>query len=156
MLVLQWVSVFVDESGWCPNGGKEPAFGWASVTIGIGYYRDMMMNQKWMVVCYTTERGDIPVRDFLDAAGPILKAKALRILLHIEEYGLQVAIPHIKKLSGTPLWEIRILGADSARILFVAQVGKRILLLHAFYKKTQKTPVKEIATALSRLREHEQ
>lgn len=100
-----------------------------------------------------TERGDIPVRDFLDAAGPTLKAKALRILLHIEEYGLQVAIGHIKKLSGTPLWEIRILGGDSARILFVTQVGRKVLLLHAFYKKTKKTPQKDIVTALTRLRE---
>lgn len=112
------------------------------------------MDTQWRVVYYVSSSGDIPVRDFLDAAGPTLKAKALRILLHIEEYGLQVVIPHIKKLSGTPLWEIRILGGDSARILFVTQVEKRILLLHAFYKKTQKTPQKEIALALKRLQEH--
>lgn len=112
------------------------------------------MSESWRVVYYASSSGDIPVRDFLDAAGPTLKAKALRILLHIEEYGLQVAIGHIKKLAGTPLWEIRILGGDSARILFVMQVEKRILLLHAFYKKTQKTPQKEIALALKRCREY--
>lgn len=112
------------------------------------------MQSQWQVVYYISETGDIPVRDFLDAAGPKLKTKALRILQHIEEYGLQAAIGHIKKFTGTPLWEIRILGGDSARILFVTQVGKRILLLHAFYKKTQKTPSKELTIALKRLREH--
>lgn len=112
------------------------------------------MKTQWQVIYYISASGEIPVRDFLDTAGPKLKAKALRILLHIEEYGLQAAIGHIKKLIGTPLWEIRILGVDSARILYVTQVGKRILLLHAFYKKTQKTPQKEIAIAVRRLREH--
>lgn len=111
------------------------------------------MDTQWHVIYYISASGDIPVRDFLDTAGPALKAKALRILLHIEEYGLQAAIGHIKKFTGTPLWEIRILGGDSARILYVTQVGKRILLLHAFYKKTQKTPSKELAIALKRLRE---
>lgn len=113
------------------------------------------MEEKWHVVYYVSPSGDIPVRGFLDSAGPTLKVKALRVLMHIEEYGLQMAIGHIKKLTGTPLWEIRILGGDSARILFVMQVGKRILLLHAFYKKTQKTPLKELTIALRRLREHE-
>ena len=116
------------------------------------YYGNM--SKLWRVVYYVSPSGDIPVRDFLDEAGPTLKIKALRTLTHIEEYGLQVVIPHIKKLAGTPLWEIRILGGDSARIVFVTQIGKQILLLHAFYKKSQKTPIKEITTALFRLREH--
>ena len=74
---------------------------------------------------------------------------------HIEEYGLETAIPHIKKLSVTPLWEIRILGGDSVRILYVTQQEKKVLLLHAFVKKTDKTPLKEINTALSRFKEIE-
>jgi phage-related protein len=113
------------------------------------------MDTKWHVIYYVLPSGEIPVRDFLDAAGSSLKAKAFRILLNIEEYGMQSVISHIKKLSGTPIWEIRILGGDSARILFVTEVNKQILLLHAFYKKTQKTPPKEIALALKRLDEHD-
>lgn len=112
------------------------------------------METQWRVIYYVSASGDVPVRDFLNAAGPRLKTKTLRILTHIEEYGLQVVIPHIKKLAGTQLWEIRILGGDSARILFVTQVGKQILLLHAFYKKTKKTPQKDIFLALKRLREY--
>lgn len=69
----------------------------------------------------------------------------------VQEYGLQAIIPHVKKLTGTPLWEIRILGGDNVRILFVTQLERQILLLHAFVKKTNKTPAKEIAKALKRL-----
>lgn len=113
------------------------------------------MNEKWKVVYYVSQAGNVPVRDFLDKAGPSVKTKALRILMHVEEYGIAGIIPYVKKLIGTPLWEIRIVGGDSVRILFVTQRGKTVLLLHAFYKKTQKTPQKDIAVALGRLNDHE-
>lgn len=79
------------------------------------------------------------------------KAKAFRIVQYIKEYGLIAVIPHIKKLTGTPFWEIRILGEDSVRILYITRREKKILLLHAFVKKTNKTPSKEIEIALSRM-----
>lgn len=103
------------------------------------------------MVYYISPSGKIPVKNFLDTTGPKLKAKALRILMTFQEYGLRGILSHVKKLAGTPLWEIRILGGDSTRILFVTQKEKQILLLHAFVKKTNKTPVKEIAIALKRM-----
>ena len=109
------------------------------------------MENSWQVVYYISPSGKIPVKEFLDAVNPKFKTKVLRILIHVQEYGLQAVTSHVKKLAGIPLWEIRILGGDSVRILFVTQLGKRILLLHAFTKKTNKTPAKEIAIALKRL-----
>lgn len=109
------------------------------------------MINSWQVVYYISPSGKIPVKEFLDTAGPKIKTKALRILVTLQEYGLQAIISHIKKLTGTPLWEIRILGGDNARILFVTQKEKQILLLHAFIKKTNKAPVKEITIALKRM-----
>lgn len=107
---------------------------------------------KWKVIYYVSSSGNSPVKDFLDA-NLKSKVKALRIFSNIEEYGLLSVIPHIKKLTGTSLWEIRILGEDSIRILYVTRSEKQILLLHAFVKKTNKTPLKEINVALIRLRE---
>lgn len=75
------------------------------------------------------------------------------IIKNIIEFGLVSAIPHIKKLSGSPLWEIRILGKDSARILYAHKMRDGIVLLHAFKKKTKKTPPKEIDIALQRLKQ---
>lgn len=110
------------------------------------------MDQGWKIVYYVSATGENPVKKFLDVH-PKAKLKALRILSNIEEFGLNYAIPHIKKLTGTPLWEIRILGEDSVRILYITKQGKQILLLHAFLKKTDKTPKKEINISLARLSE---
>ncbi|MBI2039917.1 type II toxin-antitoxin system RelE/ParE family toxin [Candidatus Microgenomates bacterium] len=107
---------------------------------------------KWKVNYYILLSGNSPVKEFLDV-NLKAKVKALRIFSNIEEYGLTSVTPHIKKLTGTPLWEIRILGEDSVRILYVTRQEKQVLLLHAFVKKTNKTPTKEINVALVRLKE---
>ena len=64
-----------------------------------------------------------------------------------------MGLPHIKKLTGTDLWELRILGADKIRIFYVALTGKTFLFLHGYKKQTDKTPPKEIKIALNRLAE---
>ncbi|MBI4038537.1 type II toxin-antitoxin system RelE/ParE family toxin [Candidatus Daviesbacteria bacterium] len=109
---------------------------------------------KWKVLYYISPSGDNLVRNFLDVHLKV-KVKALRIFSNIEEYGLTAVIPHIKKLTGTPLWEIRILGEDSVRILYVTRRKKQVVLLHAFVKKKDKTPKREIDVALVRVKEIE-
>ena len=73
--------------------------------------------------------------------------------MYIEDYGLVTAIPHIKKLTGSPLWEIRILGQDNIRVLYATVERDTVLFLHGFIKKSQQTPSRELSTALDRLRE---
>jgi len=58
-------------------------------------------------------------------------------------------MPHAKKLTGK-IYELRIRGKEEVRIIY-AFVKNRIYLLHAFKKKTQKTPIREIKIALRRL-----
>lgn len=111
------------------------------------------MSGQWSVIYYISPNGENPVKNFLDASRHQQKTKALRILFSIHEYGLHTVIPHIKKLAGTPLWEIRILGQDSMRILYVKQKEQQIVLLHAFYKKAQKTPHREIGIAMARYKQ---
>jgi len=101
---------------------------------------------------YFIQGNDNPVKDFLDENIRI-KKKALRLFYLIQEFGLTPVIRHIKKISGTPLWEIRILGGDSARILYASKIKEEIILLHAFKKKSMKTPPKEINIALKRLKQ---
>jgi phage-related protein len=58
-----------------------------------------------------------------------------------------------KALEG-PLWEIRLKGKDAiARALYVTIKGRRVVIVRVFVKKTQKTPRREIETALARARE---
>ncbi len=103
------------------------------------------------VIYYTTANGENPARKFIESLQEKQQRKVVRILTNIKVYGLVTAIPHIKKLTGTPLWEIRILGEDSIRIFYATILTDSILLLHGFTKKSQKTPSREIKTATERL-----
>jgi phage-related protein len=61
--------------------------------------------------------------------------------------------PHVKHLEGK-LWELRLTGRDGiARALYVTVIGRRVVVVRAFVKKTQKTPHAEIELALRRATE---
>lgn len=108
---------------------------------------------KWNVTYYISSSGNNPVSDFLDSLDKQTQSKLLRIVANIQEYGLLSVIPHIKKLSGTPLWEIRVLGKSHARIIYVVPTQTKVILLHGFIKKSNKIPSKEINIALMRFKD---
>lgn len=70
-----------------------------------------------------------------------MKAKLTRLLELIQKVGpLELREPHVKNLSNK-LWEIRLSGRDGiSRVIYGIFSQRRIGLLHAFIKKTQKTP----------------
>ncbi len=96
------------------------------------------------------------VLEEIDALPPDMRAKLDHIVRMIEELGLhQVREPYIKPLRDK-LWEMRIRGHDGiARAIYVTVKERRIVILHVFRKKTQKTPEAAIRTALSRMKELE-
>jgi phage-related protein len=62
-------------------------------------------------------------------------------------------LPHTKPLE-KGLFELRVKGKEGiARVFFCIKIGKKIIMLHSFIKKSQKTPKKEIKTAKSRMKE---
>lgn len=61
--------------------------------------------------------------------------------------------PYVKHLQGK-LWEMRVKGKDGiARAIYMAAVDQRLVILHAFIKKTQKTPKNALETATKRAKE---
>lgn len=108
---------------------------------------------KGKIEYYLNSKGENPVKKFIDSLSKKQKAKIFRIFLALQEYGLLSIMPHTKKLIGTPLWEIRILGQDNIRIIYVTIEQNSILVLHGFVKKKQKTPPREIQIALTRYNE---
>jgi phage-related protein len=55
---------------------------------------------------------------------------------------------------GDGLLELRLKGAEGiARVFYCTQVGKRIVILHSFVKKTSRTPPRELDIALNRMKE---
>lgn len=105
--------------------------------------------QKNTVFYYTSPRGENPVKEFVNSLDYKQRAKIRRVFLAIEEYGMWALIPHMKKLRGTPLWELRIIGKDNIRVFYVL-IRDKVLMLHGFVKKSEKTPKGELEVALKR------
>lgn len=83
-----------------------------------------------------------------------VRAHLEHIVDMIEQYGLErVHEPYVKHIRGK-IWEMRAKGRDGiARALYVTAIGKSLYILHAFVKKTQKTPNDAIDLAINRARE---
>lgn len=112
------------------------------------------MEEHWKILLYKTPQGDSPVKVFIDSLELKAQSKVRNTINLLRDFGTKLGPPHIKKLAGTELWELRILGADSIRILYIAVTGKTFLLLLGFKKKKDKTPPKEIRIAEERLAEY--
>lgn len=83
-----------------------------------------------------------------------MQARFLRISELLESFGPQrVGLPHVRPL-GEKLWEMRLTGRDGiGRAIYTALAGRRLVILHAFVKRTQKTPRSAMNVALKRLKE---
>lgn len=67
--------------------------------------------------------------------------------------GPNLGEPHTKAF-GDGLFELRLKGAEGiARVFYCTLVGRRIVVLHSFVKKSQKTPRHELEIAERRLKE---
>jgi phage-related protein len=67
--------------------------------------------------------------------------------------GVELGMPYARPLTGK-LWELRVSsGRLDYRLLYFAHTGHRFVLLHAFSKKTRRTPRCEIEIALRRMAE---
>jgi phage-related protein len=97
---------------------------------------------------------DQDVQSSLDALPLDIRASFQRIVELIQSHGLErVREPYVKHLEGA-LWEMRLKGRSGiARAVYVTAVGRRIVVVHVFAKKTQKTPRREIEMALKRAKE---
>ncbi|WP_319285215.1 type II toxin-antitoxin system RelE/ParE family toxin [Pusillimonas sp.] len=67
--------------------------------------------------------------------------------------GANLGEPHTKAFGGG-LFELRLKEAEGvARVFYCTRVGRRIVMLHGFVKKTEKTPLAERRIAEARLKE---
>lgn len=98
---------------------------------------------------YRTEAGNEPVREWLKQLAPESR-KVIGIDIKTVEYGWPIGMPTCRSM-GKGLYEVRSNLPDGtiARVLFCIYQEK-MLLLHGFIKKTQKTPKQELDLALTR------
>jgi len=93
------------------------------------------------------------VEDAILSMPPKIQARLIKMLELIEVHGANLGEPHTKSL-GDGLFEIRAKAAEGiGRGLFCYQRGAHIIVLHAFVKKSSKTPRKELKLAQERMKE---
>jgi len=84
---------------------------------------------------------------------PGLLARYLRLTDLMMVFGPNLGMPHTRPM-GDGLFELRIKAQEGiSRVFYCTLVGQRIMMLHCFIKKSQKTPSKEILIARRRMRE---
>ncbi|MGF9563217.1 type II toxin-antitoxin system RelE/ParE family toxin [Neorhizobium sp. JUb45] len=90
----------------------------------------------------------------IEALPPGLQARLIRLIEAIENVGLDnLHEPHVKHLEGK-LWELRAKASEGiARGIYVTVTGRKVLVLHVFIKKTQKTPMRALEIARKRMKE---
>ena len=100
----------------------------------------------YKVQFYRDKNGERPALEYLKALtvkndkDSRIRAKKIQDYIGIlREYGTRAGEPYIKHIEGD-IWELR---PSKDRVLFVAWYNEGFVLLHAFEKKTQKTPERE-------------
>ena len=82
-----------------------------------------------------------------------MAAKYFRLTDVMLEFGSNLGMPHSRAMSDG-LFELRVKGQEGiARVFYCTLINKRIVMLHGFIKKSQKTPAKELKIARYRMSE---
>jgi phage-related protein len=94
------------------------------------------------------------VKAELQALPEDMRARYVWISDLLTQWGpFRVKMPYVRPLQDG-LWEMRLKGRSGiARVIFVLASGKRLVALHAFIKKTHKTPARAMAIARQRAKE---
>lgn len=71
----------------------------------------------------------------------------------MEIYGPDLGMPHTRAM-GDGLFELRLKSAEGiARVFYCTFIERKIVILHQFIKKTDKTPKRELNIARKRIKE---
>jgi len=103
---------------------------------------------KWTISYLTKD-----VEAFVLSLPDGLLARYLRLTDMILEFGPNLGMPHTRAM-GDGIFELRVKGKEGiARVFFCTVIGQRVIMLHGFIKKSEKTPPKELKMARLRLSE---
>ena len=102
----------------------------------------------WSIEYYSTA-----VKRTILRLPPGLLARYVRLTDLMLEFGPALGMPHTRAM-GRGLSELRVKGQEGiARVFYGTAAAQRIIMLHVFIKKSQKTPQKELEIARRRLQE---
>jgi phage-related protein len=102
----------------------------------------------WTIDYYSED-----VRLEIEALPVGIRASYARLTELLEEFGLELRMPHSRAM-GSGFFEPRPRGREGiARVFYCTKVGRKIIILHSFIKKTNETPKRELDIARRRQRE---
>ena len=105
------------------------------------------------IVEYTISYYSEQVQDDILALPDTLAARYVVLTRRMVALGPNLGEPHTKAF-GEGLFELRLKGAEGiARVFYCMLIGRRVVMLHSFVKKTNKTPPRELDIAVSRMKE---
>jgi phage-related protein len=112
--------------------------------------------KSWEIEYYQTSAGAVPVAEFVDSLSPQAKAKFVRSLELLEQYGLLLREPWVKSVPNvTKLRELRFTSfGEIYRFFFFPVTGRKLILLHGFKKKSQEIPRRELQAAEARMKDY--
>lgn len=105
----------------------------------------------WNIAYYKTDSGSAPVIDYINIQEPNRICRIRNSLRLLKEFGIGKSQLNARKLRGVRykgLYELRI---DNSRIIYFLYPERKFVLVHAFTKKSKKTPKKELETARKRM-----
>jgi phage-related protein len=104
-------------------------------------------------VDYTIDYYSDAVQEQILELPDTLAARYIVLTRRMIALGPNIGEPHTKTF-GDGLFELRLKGAEGiARVFFCTFVGKRIVMLHSFIKKSERTPTRELDVAVTRMKE---
>ena len=104
---------------------------------------------------YAAASGKEPVREWLMALDKEDRREIGRALMTLE-FGWPIGMP-LSRSMGRGLHELRVVlsGQRQARVFFYVDAEQRLILLHAFIKKTSTTPARDLELARKRMADHQ-
>jgi len=113
---------------------------------------------EWKIKLYDKLNGDIPVLEYILSMPAKHRAKITGDIDTLEMQGINLLYPSVLKLKGPRykgLWEMRVEFSNNiSRIIYFLYKSNVFVLLHAFSKKSNITPKKELEIARSRMNEY--
>ncbi len=107
----------------------------------------MSTGNAWSTELYAATNGRVPVAEFLDGLDAKTRARFRWSMEQLRVRNVAAREPLVKKLDDD-LWELREeSGTNIYRIIYFFYTGRRIVFLHGFQKKSQKTPRRELEQA---------
>jgi phage-related protein len=128
-----------------------------AVRAGYARYNDTVHGVRWRWVYYKAASGRVPVREYIEAQTEEVQERMFRDMERLVEVNVRLGPPYVRKLAGRDFWELRtVVSGDIYRTFYFAYTGRKFVLLHAYQKKSQKVPKRELDVAEERMKDYQE